>query len=263
MTETFSTIAHNASEAARPHLWQGLTGAWVPSLGVTGGTLRDVSGRKYHGTLTSMDPATDWQVSGGGWCLDFDGVNDYVSVGSHQWSATPNTISLWVRPSATGANQFLFDGSTSPSFGNGVSIRIMNTSSVRYWSYNANYSVTTTATVSAGNWYHLAGSFDGGTSRVFINGVLAGLTAGDSVSSVTGPYRIGSSQTLGGPTNGKIDDVRFYQRALSPAEIKTLATRRGMGLERKRRRVYSIAAAPVVYGQRLSRHRTILGGGLR
>lgn len=238
--QTFSTIAQNASEAAYPHLWRGLAGAWVPSLGVTGETLRDVSGHGNNGTLTNMDAATDWQASGGGWCLDFDGSNDFVIVGDHQWSATPNTIALWVRPSATGANQFLFDGSTSSSLGFGVSIRITNTATVRYWSYNANFNVTSTATVSAGNWYHLTGSFDGATSRVFINGVLAGSQTGDSLNSVTGSYTIGSSQALGGPTNGKIDDVRFFQRALTPAEIKTLATKRGVGLQRTRRRVYSI-----------------------
>ena len=220
-------------------LTDGLVGAWVPSLGPTAGILLDRSAYSNHGTLTNMDPATDWQASGG-WCLDFDGSNDFVSVGDHEWSATRNTISLWVRPSATGANQYLFDGSTSGSFGLGVSIRIMNTRQVRYWSYDANYNVTTTATVSAGNWYHLAGSFDGATSRMWINGVLAGSTTGDSLNSVTGPYRIGSSQVLGGPTNGKIDDVRFFQRALTPAEIKTLATGRGVGLARKRRRVYSV-----------------------
>ena len=243
-------------------LTDGLVGAWVPSLGPTAGILLDRSAYSNHGTLTNMDPATDWQASGG-WCLDFDGSNDFVSVGDHEWSATRNTISLWVRPSATGANQYLFDGSTSGSFGLGVSIRIMNTRQVRYWSYDANYNVTTTATVSAGNWYHLAGSFDGATSRMWINGVLAGSTTGDSLNSVTGPYRIGSSQVLGGPTNGKIDDVRFFQRALTPAEIKTLATGRGVGLERKRRRVYSIPTGAIVYAQRLPRHRTIIGGGLR
>lgn len=260
--QTFSTIATNASEAAYPALWKGLVGAWVPSLGVTGGTLRDVSRRGNHGTLTNMDPATDWQVSGG-WSLDFDGSNDYVAVGSHQWSETPNTISLWVRPTTTGANQYLFDGGTSSAFGFGVSIRIMNTRQIRYWSYNANFNVTTAATVSAGKWYHIAGSFDGSTSRVFINGALAGSRTGDSLDSVTGSYRIASSQILGGPANGKMDDVRFFQRALTPAEIKTLATERGIGLTRKRRRVYSVTAAPVVYGQRIPRHRTILGGGLR
>ena len=239
-------------------LTDGLVGAWVPSLGPTAGVLLDRSAYSNHGTLTNMDPATDWQASGG-WCLDFDGNNDFVSVGDHQWSATRNTISLWVRPSATGANQFLFDGSTSSSLGFGVSIRITNTATVRYWSYNANFNVTSTATVSAGNWYHLAGSFDGTTSRVWINGVLAGSTTGDSLNSVTGSYRIGSSQILGGPANGKIDDVRFFQRALTPAEIKTLATGRGVGLERKRRRVYSIPAGPVFKAAWAARATTIAG----
>jgi hypothetical protein len=34
--------AKNASQSAHPNLWDGLVGAWMPSLGVTGETLRDV-----------------------------------------------------------------------------------------------------------------------------------------------------------------------------------------------------------------------------
>ena len=101
MTETFSTIARNASEAAHPHLWRGLVRAWVPALGVTGDTLRDVSGRKHHGTLTNMDLATDWQASDGGWCLDFDGTNDYVLLPARS-AELPFSLSVWFRSANLG-----------------------------------------------------------------------------------------------------------------------------------------------------------------
>ena len=41
----------------------------------------DRSGYGNHGTLTNMDPGTDWVPSGGKLALDFDVSNDYVSVG--------------------------------------------------------------------------------------------------------------------------------------------------------------------------------------
>ena len=55
-----------------PELWRGCVGAWCPSLGPTGLTLRDWSGFGNHGTLTNMDPGTDWVLSGGRYALDFD-----------------------------------------------------------------------------------------------------------------------------------------------------------------------------------------------
>ena len=73
-------FARNAAESAAPDLWRGLVGAWVPALGPTGGTLHDVAGSARDGTLTNMDPATDWVVGSPGSVLDFDGSNDYVNV---------------------------------------------------------------------------------------------------------------------------------------------------------------------------------------
>ncbi len=75
-----SGFARNVGESANPHLW-GFSGAWVPALGVTGNTLFDVSGRRNHGILTNMDPATDWIIDEGGYALSYDGANDHIDMG--------------------------------------------------------------------------------------------------------------------------------------------------------------------------------------
>jgi hypothetical protein len=61
-----------------PHLWRGVRGLWLPNAGVQGATLFDWSGYAKHGTLTNMDPATDWVGGRYGHELDLDGVNDRV-----------------------------------------------------------------------------------------------------------------------------------------------------------------------------------------
>ena len=75
-----SGFARYAGESMRPGLWKGLVGLWAPMLGPTGVTLGDWSGRRKHGTLTNMDPATDWVPGPMGRALDFDGSDDYVDV---------------------------------------------------------------------------------------------------------------------------------------------------------------------------------------
>jgi len=73
-------FARSAAESAYPNLWNGLVGAWIPPLGPTGLTVRDVSGWGNQGTLTDMDPATAWAKTEKGWALDFDGAARLDSV---------------------------------------------------------------------------------------------------------------------------------------------------------------------------------------
>jgi hypothetical protein len=49
-------------------------------MGPTGNTLLDLSGCDNRGTLTNMDPATDWVAGPDGWALDLDGSNDYAPI---------------------------------------------------------------------------------------------------------------------------------------------------------------------------------------
>jgi hypothetical protein len=71
-----------------------------------------------------------------------------------------------------------------------------------------------------GTWRHLAGTFDGVQACVFVDGV-PGQCVAASVSHTSNPVRIGHDAN-GGSFHGAIDEVRIYDRALSPDEIQTL-----------------------------------------
>lgn len=253
--QTFSTIARNASEAAYPHLWQGLAGAWVPSLGVTGDTLRDVSGRKHHGTLTGMDPSTDWQVSGGGWCLDFDGTNDVVLAPAIPQiaGATQATFSFWSRRNAANATAAIHqvqstlqtNGRTQIVFFKGT--LWLTLSAVGQNNY-ATYASSDTL------WHHVTVIFDGSGAanadkcRLFFDGVPRSLyfvgTMPTSLNAAnTLQFGIGAGVSNGYQyANAKHADTLVYDRAITDAEALQLYAmgRGGEALKRKRRRVYSI-----------------------
>ncbi len=92
-------FARNAAESANPNLWKGLVGLWAPSLGPTE-KLRDWSpGKKNNGTLTNMDPATDWVVSEMGWALDFNGATERVR--REQAVVTGYPFTLWALAKVT------------------------------------------------------------------------------------------------------------------------------------------------------------------
>ena len=72
-----------------------------------------------------------------------------------------------------------------------------------------------------GEWYHMAGTYDGAIFRVYVDGALAGqsegqlaLTPGESTVWV-GAYRGGYAYGL----DALVDDVRLYDYARSPAQV--------------------------------------------
>jgi hypothetical protein len=72
-------------------------------------------------------------------------------------------------------------------------------------------------------WCHLAGVYDGKTASIYVDGELKA-TRANAIQPTHGPSPLEIGLSHGGHSfNGSIDDVRIYNRALSPGEIKALA----------------------------------------
>lgn len=240
-----------------PSLWDGCVGAWAPSLGATGLTLRDESVYGNHGTLTNMDAASDWVVSGGKGALDFDGSNDRVPL-SKNVDACPNvTLSNWVR--ATSASQFqqmIGHDNTATDPSRIWQWRIDQTSgtvrAIFFTSGNTNGQAVSTTNVVGLGWVHVAATWDGTTIKVYVNGKEEGITSfSGAVTNVATVF-----PTLGGSVGaysgspsvaGQLDDFRIYNRTLAGTEIRTLALRRGIAFERASRKL-SLFSAPAPTG---------------
>jgi alpha-L-arabinofuranosidase len=77
-------------------------------------------------------------------------------------------------------------------------------------------------------WYHVAGVYDAAahSATLYVNGLLADQIFFVSPAAATGHSSVGRGQFGGSPVdfvNGAIDDVRFYQAALTGAEILKVA----------------------------------------
>jgi hypothetical protein len=65
-------------------------------------------------------------------------------------------------------------------------------------------------------WSHLAGTFGGATLRLYVNGTLvASQPAAGPIATSASALRLGGNSVWGEYFQGRIDEVRVYNRALS------------------------------------------------
>lgn len=215
---SFSTgYAKNASESANPNLWKGLVGAWMPSFGVTGNVLKDVSGNGNDGTLTNMDPATDWVATSKGLALDFDGVDDYVTIkGSNSLNVLTGAFSwsAWVFPTFLSNYEMIFSQQEFYAY-----LSFLNSTIA----FDSQPTLFRGGFVTQNEWHHVVGTRGNGMMQIFLNGVEVASRADtqEEINSnrfAIGRYETGSAHYF----HGKIAQVLFHNRALSPSEIKQL-----------------------------------------
>lgn len=129
---------------------------------------------------------------------------------------------LVCQPAATASNFFLEIGVSS----NGR--LLFDFDLLPQASTTARDAIATSVTVpAAGVWYHLAGVYDAVKRQVllYVNGVLEGSAPANGSFANTGGLAFGYSKWLGGRVEGstaRIDDVRAYNVALTPAQVQLL-----------------------------------------
>lgn len=78
-----------------------------------------------------------------------------------------------------------------------------------------------TTALPVGAWSHLAATYDGTTMRLYVNGVQVNSQPQTGTMALSGgPLSLGGDSQFGQYFSGRIDEVRVYDRALSPTEIQ-------------------------------------------
>ncbi|NOX55928.1 MAG: LamG domain-containing protein [Planctomycetes bacterium] len=187
-----------------------------------GATLRDRSGNGNHGRIHGAR----YVKRGDGFCLRFDGEDDYVNCGNRPSLDLHEAVTLeaWVYPEGPVAGEPGIVGKHFSSF-----LLTYYTNGKAYW-YITEGSNSCRAVLAPGAWHHLAGTFDGSTLCLYIDGKLVDSRPSKHAKIAgTGNFLIGC--VVGDPSAkdpaytrtshfpGKIDEVRVYRRALTPREI--------------------------------------------
>jgi prepilin-type N-terminal cleavage/methylation domain-containing protein len=136
------------------------------------------------------------------------------------------TFSAWILQENNAAFNTIFarrcNGSTTLEY----HLRTQGTGLVMLQKNASGYTSAAGGTIGLGTWTHVAATFDGATTKVYVSGVLKGSSSGSALSDAAGSCSttIGSVADGTWPFFGSIDEMKAYNRALTDAEIKTLAT---------------------------------------
>lgn len=204
----------------------------------TGTTWYDLSGRNNHGTM--IGGPTYSSANGG--IISLDGADDWVQVlPSSTFSSISNiTMSGWlaIKFESGAFFPYRFGFSTNSYEDFRFSFTRQNGTSTLTRFYCAPASGSTSViqyNINVGVWLHVTMVADGLNFLLYVNGVLVQQTsklAGLNLSSAG--YAIGQqyNRNSGNFGNINVDDMRVYNRALSPSEIRQIfnSTRKRFGV---------------------------------
>ncbi|MEX0883692.1 MAG: LamG domain-containing protein, partial [Cyclobacteriaceae bacterium] len=198
-----------------------LVGHWKMDEG-NGSALRDYSGNGNHARIEN-DSDVSWVSGIQGQALQTNGRIDRFSSVPHNSSLNITesiTMSAWIRPSGKSKKQILSKGDVYELliFENGkVEFRINRDSNAKDYMIQSKKDYANDGRT----WMHVAVTFDGRKSTIYINGEEDNSTTFNStkINSNNAPVQIGAKYGDNRWT-GALDDVRLYNEALSSSQIR-------------------------------------------
>src|SRR3989338_2084531 len=214
--------AVSMGQANAKSLSDGLVGYWkMDESNWSGGAneVVDASGNANHGVRSGDATTIVGKYGNGG---TFDGTGDYVTFANTAFSASaPWSTSFWIYSNAVKSTIPLCQQTSSSyirTYFNGASssIGVRNTAGDTETAVTVNMSTST--------WYHITATADGnGLAKIYLNGNYVGTSNPGSAGTAVLFDRYGRAYPNDGfVLDGKMDEARIYNRALSPREVSQL-----------------------------------------
>lgn len=216
-----------------------------------------------HGTLTSMDPPTDWRGSPIGDVLDFDGVNDGIAIGAldftkEEMAVSGMTVLAWFAPGTVTLDntEYFIAGSSGGNHGAWSAAGLIYHCGAAYHrvgfqTYDGDYVTIWSAEAdddfAVGKWVCLVGVLMPGATASYLykDGIqVASGSPGGSPDFDPLYTWIGHKETTGFEFLGQIGFVAICGRGLSAAEARGHS--HGWPLITPRKRTYLYYQAPAV-----------------
>jgi N-acetyl-beta-hexosaminidase len=176
----------------------------------------------YDGTL-SGDAYFSADSKVGSYSLKLGGNGAYMSSGLVTNAPDNVTMTMWVKwDGPTGKYQSLISNGTSGPSGSGFTLFLYNSDQLAVdmatvETFSSNKALT------VGKWQHVAAKRGSGKWKIFLDGIPIYEKTTSAPKTPSGSTYVGTHSDRDKFFNGRIDDVRIYERALSDTEIRELA----------------------------------------
>lgn len=218
----------NAAVIGRPANNLGLVGYWPFNEGA-GTKVEDLSGNRNTGDFNNTP---QWTTGISGRALSFD-TSNYVRIPNTAALNPTNaiTVSVWIYALDWGDNhRILQKGETDNQ------IRLLKEGAdFRFDLFGVSGSAfVSSQDPSINQWHHIVGTYDGATIALYMDGALLDSSPETGSIAVTSDDLLIGTKATGAPPgdhfNGKIDEVRIYNRGLTASEVRDLYTKSRNGI---------------------------------
>jgi len=186
------------------------------------GNANDESGFGNHGTPLGATLTTD-RFGMANKAYFFDGINDYINVPHNNLLnlETGFTFAAWINSSSTEGARIILGKSAGLGSSGYILKDHNNNDKIRMELFNF-ADLSSNNSIVVGNWIFVAATYDRNQLKLYYNAAFDNsLSATDQVTTNNLNLNIGACQGFEF-FNGKIDDIRIYNYALSPEELKYL-----------------------------------------
>jgi hypothetical protein len=193
------------------------------------GNSNDASGNSRHAKIVgTVNPTAD-RFNRAENAYEFNGTdNSYIvndNLKGFPSGNSPKTLSGWVKSNAASGLQAFFGIGDDTAKGN-FQVAVNTQMRVNGWGSNNDWGTGVQGSgVCNGQWHHLAVTYDSVKTVFYLDGEKKAETSAFRyfTDNAKGKIVIGNEIDFSGwPVKGAIDDVRIYDRTLSPVQVKAL-----------------------------------------